>query len=47
MIFNAKTLTNLAIATVMIGLVAWMSAAFLMKSDSHRLVGTVEIGEVQ
>ena len=47
MVLNSKTIINLAITTAMIGLVAWASATFLMKSDSHHVVGVVEIGEVQ
>lgn len=47
MTLNSKNLTNIAIATLMIGLAAWASLHVLVKPDARRVVGIVEVGEIQ
>lgn len=46
MTLNAKNLTNLTIAAVMLGLAAWVSMHVLAKPEARR-VGIVEVGEIQ
>lgn len=45
MTLNAKNLTNLAVAALMIGLAAWASIQMLVKPDTQ-WVGVVEVSDV-
>ena len=47
MTLNVKSVTSIAIATVMIGLAAWASLHVLVKPDTQKVVGVVEIGDIQ
>lgn len=47
MTFFTKNLTNLAVAVLMTGLAVWAIMAATAKPDTHRVVGVVEVGEVQ
>ncbi len=47
MTLNPKNLTNITIAALIIGLTAWASLHVLVKPDARRVVGVVEIGEIQ
>ena len=45
MTLNAKKMTNLAVATLMVAISVWVSMKVM--SPSQRIVGVVEIGEIQ
>lgn len=47
MIFKAKNLTNLTVATLMLGLVAWAIVHATMKPEARHIVGVVEVTEVK
>lgn len=46
MTLNAKTMTNLALAALMIGMAAW-AVLVVTGPGQQRVVGVVEVGEVQ
>lgn len=46
MTLNVKTLTGLAIATLMTGMAIWATVRLMIPS-SERVVGVVEVGEIQ
>lgn len=46
MTINAKTLANLAVATLMIAVAVWASMRVLTPG-AQRVVGVVEVGEIQ
>jgi len=47
MVHSNRNLTNIAIATLMLGLAAWASFQVLHKPNDRQVVGVVEVGEIQ
>ncbi len=47
MVNSTRNLTNIAIATLMLGLAAWASFQVLHRSSDRQVVGVVEVGEIQ
>lgn len=47
MTLNTKTMTNLAVAALMLGLATLGSMYMLVKFDKQHVVGVVEVGEIQ
>lgn len=47
MTFITKNLTHLMIAAVIGGLAVWVILQATVQPQSHRVVGVVEVGEIQ